>query len=518
MSVTATPRSRGIATLPLLLLSLAVWVACLYRQQFSVLNEDVIWFLTAAGRLLDGGRFGTDVVEVNTPPGILLYLPSVLLARIPGLSMTLGHHLAVGLIALGPIALVMRLLHPLLAPKAAQHWLWPLAQAVFIAFCMQIYQFGQRDNFVILFLLPFIALEAARLGGMRAGVACQVLVGVLTALALTIKPHYALVVLTFWGLRVWRHGLHGTVNAADVRATVLAGIAILILCLALFPEWLEMGKLGWRYYAHLNRPIPSLLVELVALRWPLFAIQAMALVVWWRLPATAPLRPILSAFLLAWPGLALGYLLQAKGFSYHLIPLEVATELGGALAVMSLLHKGSTSGWAAIGVSTALLAAVGGLILAAINSGFPRPDFMAGNPILAAIPQHDAGRGMLLLDTGAAPAIYAVPLYGTSIGYRSQCPWLLRPMVEAAVNGAGAEADQAQQDIDVLVHGLIDDFRRSQPDIVVVNQAPVLADGSDYLTYLSRYPEFAQLWSGYRLDSLQKWGSKPMAIYVKTPR
>lgn len=515
MSVTTTPTPRWLSALPFLLLSAAIWALCLYRQQLSVLNEDVIWFLTAAGRLLDGGRFGIDVVEVNTPPGILLYLPSVLMSRIFGLSMALGHHLAVALIALGPIAVMVMVLHPVLAPKMAQNWLWPLAQAAFIAFCVQIYQFGQRDNFVILFLLPLIALEAARFAGTRSGTAWQILAGVFTALALAVKPHYAIVVLTLWGVRAWQLGLGKTINAADVRSAILAGVVILILSFAIFPEWLEMGKLGWRYYAYLNRPMPSLLLDLFTLRWPLFGILGIALLAWGRLPPTSPWRPLMTALLLVWPGLALGFVLQSKGFAYHLIPLEVATELLGTLAVISMLDKGGRPARTAIGLSLALLAATVGLTVSAVSRSFPNPEALTDDPTLAAIRAQDAGNGMLLLDTGALPAIYAVPLYGTRIAFRSQCPWLLRPMVEVAVNGTGAAALQARADIAELERGLVEDMTRHQPDIVLVNERPALADGSSYLAYLSHNPAFAEAWSNYRQVASTMWGKKPIAIYVR---
>ena len=52
---------------PLFILSLLVvvsWGILLYRQSLSILNEDVVWFLTAAGRLLDGGRFGNRMDAV----------------------------------------------------------------------------------------------------------------------------------------------------------------------------------------------------------------------------------------------------------------------------------------------------------------------------------------------------------------------------------------------------------------------------------------------------------------------
>ncbi len=77
----------------------------------------------------------------------------------------------------------MRLLQLLLTPKDAAlvvaRWLWLRSSS----FLVQIYQFGQRDNFVILLLLPFIALEASAVWGACAPALPARCWWVLTALA-----------------------------------------------------------------------------------------------------------------------------------------------------------------------------------------------------------------------------------------------------------------------------------------------------------------------------------------------
>ena len=89
---------------------------------------------------------------------------------------------------------------------------------------------------------------------------------------------------------------------------------------------------------------------------------------------------------------------------------------------------------------------------------------------------------------------------------------------EVAVNGTGMAAEQARADIAELERGLVEDMISRQPDIVLVNEGPVLADGSSYVAYLSRNPAFAQAWSNYRLAASAMWGKKPIGIYVKASR
>ena len=47
-------------------------------------NHDVAWILDGAGRLLDGARFGRDIVDVNPPLAWWLAAVPVLSARVLG--------------------------------------------------------------------------------------------------------------------------------------------------------------------------------------------------------------------------------------------------------------------------------------------------------------------------------------------------------------------------------------------------------------------------------------------------
>src|SRR5581483_8490869 len=59
--------------------AVAALVLVLHWHAFE--SEDVSWLLVAADRLIDGGRWGTDILEINTPGAVLLYLPAALAAR-----------------------------------------------------------------------------------------------------------------------------------------------------------------------------------------------------------------------------------------------------------------------------------------------------------------------------------------------------------------------------------------------------------------------------------------------------
>ena len=109
----------------------------------------------------------------------------------------------------------------------------------------------------------------------------------------------------------------------------------------------------------------------------------------------------------------------------------------------------------------------------------------------------------------------ATQFFGTRIAYRAQCPWLLRPMSRAALQGDAALQAAARVDMADFTEGLVEDLARLRPDVVLVNPAPQLADGSSILGFLQRDASFATLWSGYREIGQALWGGKTLVIYAR---
>lgn len=475
-----------------MMLTAAIAAVLLYRQHLMVLNEDVIWLLVQAGRLLDGGRFGSDFIEINTPPALLLYLPAALLQRFLGLSMAAAHLAATTAMVVGLVAATMAQLRPTLAQREMSAVLWPVAQGIAIAFAVQAYHFGQRDCIVILLLLPFLALQATRSKGERPAIWAQGLAGALAALAIAIKPHYAPLLVVLFLLRWRRNGFWRSLLATDIKALILAAIAIAILSFTLFPEWLDMVRFAWRFYRPEGRSLSAMLGDLISQRWPIFAVLAIAMVLWRGMPKTAPLRRFMSYLFLAAPCLLLSYLLQGRGYAYHLIPFELVVELAALLAITSVLVPTRQQTLPAFFVSLGLLALSLVGIRTAQTSGLTAME-MAENPVVIAIESLDQGNGIVIFDTTNTPAVFAAALDDTKIAARTQSLWLLKSAV------ALADTLEGQRGLEDVEMQLIADFRRYQPDVVVVNPEMRLPDGKDVLGHLTARSDFAAIWAGYHL-------------------
>src|SRR6188508_1638934 len=146
-------RVRVARWLPLL----TVLAAAIGLRLVVVANTDVSWLITLSEKVLDGQRLYADLVELNPPASIILYLPLVALARVlalrPEVVVDAGVFLAIGagLALAGHILRQARQLDNLDAMRLAG-----LAAAVLAILPAQ--TFGEREHIAVILLLPLFAL------------------------------------------------------------------------------------------------------------------------------------------------------------------------------------------------------------------------------------------------------------------------------------------------------------------------------------------------------------------------
>ena len=147
------------------------------------------WLLVVCDRLLDGARLHVDIVEVNPPFSIWLYMPFAVLGRLTGLPAELW--LAIGLpaLALASVGLSARILVRAGLVERRSAWLAPAVLAVLLLLFAE--DFGQREQFAVVALLPWLSLLAARdaNSGFKAGTVFErVVAGFGAAVFVMVKP------------------------------------------------------------------------------------------------------------------------------------------------------------------------------------------------------------------------------------------------------------------------------------------------------------------------------------------
>ena len=200
-----------------------------FAAQFFIWPEgDVAWLLTVARRI-DAGAvlYSRDLVEFNPPLAIQLSLVAVRMSRWLHIDTILAWRLLVAALATAALTLSWRLLSDALsdADRDLRASLAVLLSAALL--CLPGIMFGQREHLIVLGYVPYLIAAGLRATDVPINRVRGAFVGVALALAVSIKPHYALAILLVeLGLR-WRKGNW----RALVRTESIVGLVTLLIVL-----------------------------------------------------------------------------------------------------------------------------------------------------------------------------------------------------------------------------------------------------------------------------------------------
>lgn len=478
--------------------SAALILLTLLKMSTQPLNGDVGVLLATAERILDGALMYRDILETNPPLVFYLAIPPIYLARLLGRSPVPFFYAYLMVWAIVALWLCRELLS--LMPKA-NRWLVRITLLFLTAVCVPFSypHLGQREHFVVLGFLPYLLLTAARAARVKVPTPLIVAAGLGAAIAFAIKPFFLIVWALFvgylWLTIGWRSTLRTTENGLIGSFQVLYAAVVL----ATFPQFLPLARLILPLYKELNTGYRELLVEPEN-----FAIPFLAAWVLFARP-TQPYRALLHLSTLAAVGFYFCVLIQKKGFTYHFLMADLSLvfilfffflDLFNRPETMRRLTRLRRPGMAALGALVLLMLTVHRLSVPVSFPGFPglRP----------VVQEYAAGKPLVVLDTSlwtAFPLMYQTGARWTS---PFNCMWLVpavypkRPSLPVGYH----TRDQMSAAERYLVDGVVDDFVKNRPALVLVNDGPGRwAMGHipwfDFLEYFLRDPRFARAFQQY---------------------
>jgi hypothetical protein len=303
-------------------------VAAAVLRHFVVANTDVSWLLTLGEKVLAGQRLYVDLIEVNPPASILLYLPAIAIGRILELT---PEWVVDGLVFLA-IGLSLRLAGRIVARARLFEQIdgWSLtACAAAVLAILPAQAFGEREHIALIAILPALAVYAARAKGASPGPDSAIVAGLGAGLAIIIKPHLVLgivaaVIATMLCTKSWRP-LAATENWIAGGLTVLYGAFVAVA----FPSFLtDIIPLVNAVYVPVRRPFATLVGS------PGICLSAAGLLGLALIKRRRVLSPPYCLLLAAESGFFLAFLIQGKGWPYHSYPMLalVIIALGAAAA------------------------------------------------------------------------------------------------------------------------------------------------------------------------------------------
>jgi hypothetical protein len=507
MNVSASLRARpglvvidhaiiASALLPVLLLGL------MELPGFARLNSDTLWLVHAAEQMLAGKALYRDIVETNPPMSALLYLPPVAAALVLGLPSEAAvavHTLACAAIFTG---VSIRLLAASGWYRQDQIRLMGLGLFIIMAL-MPKHVATQREHFAAMAALPFALLVSLRIG--QIPVPNRVLAIAAAAcggLCMCIKPHFALAL----AMPV----LHAVGTARSFRPLFVMENIVAGGMLAAF--WLWTWIVFPDYFAQV---LPLLVDAYVPLRIPVaeYAIAPLSTVFYLLLLAAAPalLQPLAQgpATTVLWCsiGFFMAYLIQGKGWSYHLSP---AIQLLGAAVLLAQFPRGTSAAESAGRKVTRFASLI--LLSAALAMLFAKapPEHGRLRAVLSDVPKPAAA----LIVTEYHSLIFpALTDGGLAWASRTNGTWLAETALrQLQATGTITPERQARlvAAVETLRRWLREDLAASEPAIVIFDTAKFM----DWERFAFEDPAFASLMKSYRrVESFHEAGGHHLVIY-----
>ena len=302
-------------------------------------NHDEAYFMVAGGWLLDGGRFGKDILDFNPPHVYWISVIPVWLAREIGARVDIVATFFTA--ALAAISLIVsdRLIATGKPAAMAPRALLPIA-AIIVLFAPG-YDFGQREHWMVLLTLPYVIARCRRADGATLSPAVAVMIGVAACLGFCIKPYYLLVpvALELWLLMRTRRSLIWI--APETMAMGIAGLAYLVAVIVYVPtyfsEALPNALLGyWSFKGALS----TVLWVAVILTVPAVVLGLLGYITRRRVEGIPTLA---QAFAMTGVAFLVAAVWQMKPWSYHFLPSAVFLDLAVAVLLVGPAARAGAS-------------------------------------------------------------------------------------------------------------------------------------------------------------------------------
>ncbi len=479
------------------------------------LNHDVAAVLQFSQRWLAGEGLYTRLIDVNPPLIFLLnLLPAAIAAHTP-----IGAIAALRLCLLGYGLLCWRLAWIARDRGAEGEIERAFLDMLPLLFLLAAgYDFGQREHLMALAALPYLLAANRRCAGQAPR--GRIAIALVAALGFALKPHFlalpALTELTVL-LAGWRRrsGIGGAaaqwLRSPEPWVLALVWALYLALIALAFPAYVTtvLPLVRETYLGIGDFTLWQLLIlpRLAAANALLLPVLFLA---FFR-PATGFSQPggaLPPLFGLAGLAALAAALVQHKGWSYHIVPIEFfACALAALLASRWLDRIGAARH--APGAQKIAGALAGLFALYTISNGeapwkqLYYPDSEAGG--LTRLLAKQAGGGTaLILSPGVYPIYPALNDAGITSTSRFTDLWPLQGSYQTCLPDGRRYRDPAEMGpAEALVWRVVaEDFAARPPTAVLVDDSPGIpwcGAEFDFIAYFSRNPVFAATWRHYRL-------------------
>jgi len=299
-----------------------------FLQTRFLINCDVSWDLLVTKRLLAGGTYTNNFFDLNPPLIFFEYIPIVFFEKFLFVTEESALKLYVFSLALISSGLCYFFMRRIFAKQDSRFI------SVFSIAILSIYlilsanEFGEREQLLLIFTLPWFLAVASRLQGDTFHPLLAVGLGLFAALGFALKPYFLVPFILVEGYYVLQTRSFTACMRIEMQVIILL-IALYVASIFLFyPDYVftVIPVASHFYYAGFNSPWKKVFINAPAL----FCYTA--LLFYFFHSNKNQYRTLKSIFLIAILGFLISYFLQQTNWAYHIYP-----ALGAALLLSILL-------------------------------------------------------------------------------------------------------------------------------------------------------------------------------------
>lgn len=479
-------------------LMLLILLPALCQQFHSIMREDIPWLVEAGQRLLQGGRYFTDVYELNFPLSILVYMPVTLIAGIDASWLPSAYNAYIfGLMFLfAGLSYVVLRRYNLLPPVTALMFVTAFICAV--ALFARWSEFGQRDQMIFMGLVPMALLQLGitlKPETKRGPEFWPVVI--LGSIAMLIKPHFGMFAAAMMFFRMARQKRFLVLRDADFLGLISICVIYVVMLLTIFGDYtfLIMPDV-FALYAPFGEGITVFKCSLFY-GFLFFVTATMAAII----PMDDKTRFFIYALSIAGLLCIIPYAVQMKGFAYQIYPAKAFAICAGALLIFAFLNTRLKHNLPIL--ITLLLLAGGGYFMNPVHGKFPTGNDYKNFELSQKVTdcgKEDCSFYMYVFD---ADIIYNTAYYtGTQHTSRLINLWPMVGMYKHYKTIEAGKSNHTKEDIDTyalkFARMITEDISKGKPDQIFICQDCMPDPFYDFLPFVKRDPAFAKEWQLYR--------------------
>lgn len=472
---------QGSWTVTPLHATVAVFMVAIMLRGVLPFNVDVSWWLIVCERMLDGQRLYVDILETNPPMAGSVYMLGVVLARAIHARPEVVTNGLIFLLIAGSLALTWRALRFSSlrdrAGGAAAVW------ATAVLTILPMYDFGQREHLALVLLMPALSVYILRANREHVAPSAILIAGLCAAMTMNFKPYFVFgvgfcILTAAAQARDWRV-LFAPENWIAAALVVIHAVCIV----AFYPEYFTLiYPLVRDVYLLLKVPFLFILLTSATTLWLLAMMVALALQSQRRKVDVAVLVMMAGSL-----GFAVSFFVQGKGWGYHAYPMVALGLLAAGWAIAA--GGGEQAGSRRLRAGAMLVVALT-FVNACLwfNASVDMRRVQEEVTLIGSRPK------ILTLSAAAVIGHPMVRELGGAWVSRQQAFWVREIVRRALKDGTidQATADRLAGYVAQERAGLIEDFRKQPPDVVVIDN-----QNSDWGSWAAADPELSALLKPY---------------------